>query len=292
MRVLVTGASGFIGGHVARHLASIGHDVVGATRRPDTLSGFKVWHVDLADHHAVWPDEYDAVVHCAGTHPVSGASLAKTTHDNIVPMLRLVEMARTWNVRLFVFMSTTSVYGSIVNGGVLDERSDRLNPSVYGETKHVCEQILREQPFPTISLRMPQVVGLGAHERNWMPKVARDIVENRTVSAFNLDRDFNAAVHVGDVCDLVSKLLDKPPAGHDELVLGAGGATTVRDVITILGRRLGRSPQIFQVSDREPSFVIRSDRAIEKYGYAPTEIGAMVEKYAVEFLLKDAADRV
>ena len=53
--------------------------------------------------------------------------LQKLDFDNIVPMLRLVEMARTWNVRLFVFMSTTSVYGKIVNGGVLDERSGSLS---------------------------------------------------------------------------------------------------------------------------------------------------------------------
>jgi UDP-glucose 4-epimerase len=293
LRVLVTGASGFVGRHIAVHLAKRGHDVVGTSRKVTLIDGpdVRMWNLDLAAYRTSLSEEFDAIVHCAATHPVSGASVAKTCQDNVAATTRLVEMARKWDVKAFIFMSSISVYGKVCRP-VLDEPTQRIDPDPYGETKHLCEQILREQPFPTISLRLPGILGLGAHEkRNWIPRAARLIADNKLVSVFNLDKPFNAAAHVDDISKFVDHLLGTKLNGHDEVLVAASGETTVRGAVSMLGRCLGKVPTIQQVSDQASAFLISSRKAVGRYGYVPTDITAMLEQYAAEFLLSDAADR-
>jgi UDP-glucose 4-epimerase len=294
LRVLVTGASGFVGRHVAHYLQQNGHTVVGQCRSNVHLidPGLHTWWAaDLCARDIDWGRSHDAIVHCAATHPVSGVSVAKTCQDNVAGTTRLVEMARKWGVKAFIFMSSISVYGKVCRP-VLDEPTQRIDPDSYGETKHLCEQILREQPFPTISLRLPGILGLGAHEkRNWIPRAARLIADNKLVSVFNLDKPFNAAAHVDDISKFVDQLLGTKLNGHDEVLVAASGETTVRGAVSTMGKRLGKVPTIQQVSDQAPAFLISSRKAVDRYGYVPTDIMAMLEQYAAEFFLSDAADR-
>jgi nucleoside-diphosphate-sugar epimerase len=283
MRVLVTGAAGFIGGYVATHLAATGHEVAGAYR-----SHLKARPSVRMIHDLVIPDgPFDAIVHCAATHPVSGASLEKTIRDNVPPMLALVEMARVWNVKAFILLSSISVYGKITDP-VVEESTPRISPDVYGSTKYLCECALMEQPFPSLSLRLPGVIGPGAYRRNWLPGVAAHLLAGDTINAYNLDKPFNAVAHVADIAEFIDDVLPKladSPKKYEALVLGAGSAMKVREVIEILAESMGNMEVNWSSAtmSRWP-FTLSSQRAILGWGYDPMKIGTMVSRYAVEFM--------
>lgn len=291
MRVLVTGAAGFVGGHVAAHLASLGHEVVGTTRSPETLRGFAVWNVNLASRHNVnmWPDPFDVIVHCAATHPVSGASLEKTIADNVPAMLTLLDMARHWKIKAFVLLSSISVHGEI-SEPVLSERTPRTNPDAYGSTKYLCECALMEQPFASLSLRLPGIIGLDAHKRNWLPGVAAKLLAGDTINAYGLDRFFNNVVHVHDVAIFIGHVIPRlaEGKGHDAVTLGAGGVITVREAIERLAKSMGNMTINWSsvTMDKRP-FTISSDRAISKWRYDPMEVGAMIDRYGKEFMQQE-----
>ena len=282
MRVLVTGAAGFVGGHVATHLASLGHEVVGTYHNSfKEISG-----VDMR-HGAVMADgPFEAVVHCAATHPVSGASLEKTIRDNVPPMLHLMEASRYWKTRAFVLLSSISVHGKI-SEPVLNENTPRTNPDAYGSTKYLCECALMEQPFASLSLRLPGIIGPGAHSRNWLPGVAHKLLRGDTINAYGLDGFFNNVVHVADVAAFIGRVLPSlaETKGHDAVTMGAGGVITFREAIERLAKSMGNMTINWSsVSMDKRPFTISSERAISKWRYDPTEVGAMVDLYGREFM--------
>jgi UDP-glucose 4-epimerase len=288
MRVLVTGVSGFSGSHIAREIARAGHEVVGIHRRDtaflrtlDGISRLRFACMDVVDV-AKLPESFDAVVHAAATSPATGVTAARIVSDNIPSMTALVAAAEQWGCRRFVFLSSLSLYGE-VSGPVLDESSPMVNPDVYGATKYLGERMLAElsDRLPSLSLRLPGVLGPGAH-RNWLANATKTLREGEPIRAFNLDGPYNNAVHVADLAALILRAIENPASGADALVLGARGTLLFGEVIERLARGLGVLPRIEPIPAPKPPFILSSERAITRWGYAPMDIGSMIDRYASE----------
>ena len=127
----------------------------------------------------------------------------------------------------------------------------------------------------------PGILGPGAR-RNWMSTVAGELMSRATIRAFHLDRPFNNAVHVADIATLVGGVLRRGLTGFDAIVLGARGMTTVRAAVERLAEGLGVPAQIEPVAAAKRSFTLSSARAITRYGYDPMEIGALIDRYALD----------
>jgi UDP-glucose 4-epimerase len=288
MRILVTGASGFSGSFVARVLARDGRDVVAIHRRETAflarLSGeprVRLHRADLAET-ATLPGPFDAVVHAAATSPAPGVDVAQMVRDNVNGTDALIEAAVRWGAKALVFFSSLSLHGEVA-AGVVDETTPIANPNAYGATKHLGELLLaaRADCLPGLAIRLPGVLGPGAH-RNWLSGVAGALQAGEVVRAFHLDAPFNNAAHVADLAALVSRSLGRPWSGFDRIVVGARGCITVREGIVRLARGLGVDARIEEVAAAKPSFTLSSERAITRWGYDPMDIGAMIDRYAVE----------
>jgi UDP-glucose 4-epimerase len=286
MRVLVTGASGFSGSFVARVLARSGRDVVAVYRRETPfqarLSGeprVRKHRADLLDA-ATLPGPFDAVVHVAATSPAPGIDVAHMVRDNVIGTQALTEAAERWGAKAFIFFSSLSVYGEVA-AGLVDESTPMVNPDAYGATKHLGELLLaaRAERLPGLAIRLPGVLGPGAH-RNWLSGVAARLRTGETVRAFHLDAPFNNAAHIADLAALVLRVLERPGSGFDAVVAGARGQISIRDAISRLATGLGVEPRIEQAPAAKSSFTLSSERAINRWGYDPMEIGAMIDRYA------------
>ena len=286
MRILVTGASGFSGSVLARELARRGNEVVALHRRETHflahLGNEPRVHRhrgDLLDAVRL-PGPFDAVVHVAATSPAPGIDVARMVRDNVTGTQVLIEAAERWAAKAFVFFSSLSVYGE-VKAGVVDERTAIVNPDAYGASKHLGELLLAERAerLPGLAIRLPGVLGPGAH-RNWLSGVASKLRTEETVRAFHLDAPFNNAVHVADLASLVARALERPWTGFDTIVVGARGQITVREAITRLAKGLGVEARIEEIPASKPAFTLSSERAIHRWGYDPTQIGAMIDRFA------------
>lgn len=180
MRVLVTGASGFVGSELLSHLLRAGHDVVAASRRPLSLAptGAErlVAHagLDLEAGPAAWQPVLagvDVVIHAAArVHVMSDDAadpLAEFRRCNVDATLSLARLAVAAGVRRFVLVSSIKVNGEgTLPGRPYDEQTPPAPVDPYGLSKWEAEQGLRalaeETGLEVVVVRPTLVYGPGA----------------------------------------------------------------------------------------------------------------------------------
>lgn len=178
MRILVTGAAGFIGSHLAERLAADGHTVVGldnfapfyapALKRANAKRladhGIRVWPLDLAtDPLTPALDGVEAVFHLAAQPGLSAAtSEADFVRNNVRATERLLDaLAHQPQVRALLYASSSSVYG--LDATHTESDGDLAPTSAYGRTKLQAERAIcsarRNAPWDACILRLFSVYG-------------------------------------------------------------------------------------------------------------------------------------
>lgn len=170
MRILVTGSSGFIGSHVARHLAANGHSVLASGREyrrlePLVSSGCHIAAADLSkDALEGVVAGCDAIVHCAARAAPWG-SRAAFWQDNVVATERLLAAALLGSsVQRFVFVSSPSIYFRAEDQLQLTETftPPARWPTAYAETKWAAEcRVRAASDLNPVILRPRAVFGPG-----------------------------------------------------------------------------------------------------------------------------------
>lgn len=168
MKILVTGATGFLGGHLARHLVSTGHQVTGVGRNAEagaalTSDGVSFLRADLRDPRQ-WRDAvegHDAVVHCAARSTLWGR-WADFRADNVDASAAVARAAVDARARL-VAISSPSVYNA--TGVTTRVREDQpVGPrfdSMYARSKWLGEQAVARVDPSALILRPRGIHGDG-----------------------------------------------------------------------------------------------------------------------------------
>jgi len=246
MRVLVTGASGFVGRAACTHLEELGHELVrfvGPKRSSDAAS----FSVDVADA-TTFPDPgsvspLDAVVHCAGiAHRFGPVSKEEFDRVNVAGVENVVLYAKQTGARKFVLLSSVLVYGTPRNSEPITENFAETPDDDYGLSKLSGERIAvtmcEAASIKLAILRPAPILGEGSHGN--VARLVRAIDRGRFVwIGDGLNR--RSFVYVGDVIRAISEVIHQ---NNDDVSVFniVGGTLSVAQLVGFIEQRLGRRP--------------------------------------------------
>lgn len=291
MRIVVTGATGFIGSNLAASLARAGHDVVSTGRaenpvekarherlsklgvRVDTGSlldaGFAgrlvqgaeiVIHLAAAQHEGNVPDSYFRDVNVNGTRNLLDASVAA-------------------GVRRFVYGSTIGIYGS-AGGTALDENSPPRPENIYAVTKLEAEAVVREYAsrLETSIGRISETYG---PDDGRLLKLFRAIDKGRFI-LLGSGQNLRQVIYVDDLNEALMLAAQRPEAVGETFVFCGSEVmttTTMVDTIATVVNRRGRVPRV-------PVWPFRAAAAVFEATLKPMGIQPPLTQRRLDFFTK------
>ena len=235
MRVVVTGAAGFIGQALVPALRARGHQAVALDRAiVGDLAGFTGWAAHLAGS--------DAVVHLAALAHARPVDEARLRAVNVDAALALGKAAAAAGVKMLQ-MSSVKVLGEETPQRPFDDSSPPAPQDAYGRAKAAAEAALRAVPGLSLTvLRPPLVYGPGvkanflallrAVARGWPLPLAS--IENR-----------RSLVYAGNLADAVVRCLETPLAAGKTYGVTDGAPLSTPALCRALGAALGRPARLF-----------------------------------------------
>jgi nucleoside-diphosphate-sugar epimerase len=216
VKLLVTGATGFIGKHLVRRLVRDGHQVVALVRDPAKLAGLPAEVETLAGDLSIFEDPRtvlpacEVVVHLAGI--VVAADVAEYHAVNFVAVKHLVACLerQSWKPRRLLFASSLAAAGPSASG-VPKSEADPCEPiEAYGRSKRDAEAFLRSQSIATTAFRPAVVFGEGDPATITLFRMAKHGVGFRAAGPAS----GISFVDVDDLVDALVKLAADPSSEH------------------------------------------------------------------------------
>ncbi len=277
MKILVTGANGFIGRALCPHLSALGHEVVPAVRRPCGLPGERIV-VDEASCAAALQGCLGVVHLAARAHVVresAADALAEFRRANVEGALRVAKQVAAAGVRRFVFISSIKANGEATQPGRPYTAGDVPAPEdAYGHSKAEAEaglwQLARKTDMGLVIIRPVLVYGPGVKGnfssmmrwvRHGVPLPLGAVTQNR-----------RSLLALGNLVNLIGTCIDHPKAANQVFLASDGEDVSTAQLLRRLGQAIGRPARLFPIP---PQVLDLGARALGKRAVAQRLLGSL-----------------
>jgi nucleoside-diphosphate-sugar epimerase len=247
MKVLVTGATGFVGSAVTAELVGRGFDVLTAGGPTSTAAQYQLDVSDAKDvERLVGIGPVDAVVHAAGiAHRFGRSRQDEFERVNVQGVENVAKIAATLRAGHFLLFSSTLVYGRRGSATPITEKDDCHPLDVYGRSKYEGERAARlvceAANIPLTIFRPAPVIGEGS--KGNFARLIRAIDKGSFVWVGN-GGNMKSVVYVGDVAAAAAHVLAKGGGGTQTFNIAAD-AVRMKDIVEAMAGSLGKkSPSL------------------------------------------------
>lgn len=271
MKILVTGAAGFIGSHTSERLHSLGHEVVGVDNfnpyyslelknlnaKALTDKGISIIKTDLRNENLSkeLPTDVEYIFHFAAQPGISKTSTFEDyLTNNVIATRHLIDYAlQCHNLKLCVNIGTSSIYGL---EATYPENIAPKPASFYGVTKLAAEQLIlqksREKKFKSCSLRLYSVIGPRERPEKMYTKLIANALNNKPFPLYKgSETHLRSFTYVGDIVDGVVSVIGKEDVVDGEIFnLGTEAENSTQEGIEAVEKVLGQKIDIEVVEAR------------------------------------------
>ncbi|MHB1330550.1 MAG: NAD-dependent epimerase/dehydratase family protein [Minisyncoccota bacterium] len=292
MKIVITGAAGAIGSHLAERLVTDGHEVVGidaltpyydpdlkqATGSILESKGIKMHYKNLLDHEVESLFEgAQAIFHMAAQPGISSSTpFDDYLNNNIVATQRVLEIARKLpKLEVFINASTSSVYGSVANGV---ETTHPTPTSNYGVTKLAAEQLalsyFRSLKLPVVNIRFFSVYGERERPEKFFFKLIKAMYEDVPITMFEgSENHVRSYTYISDIVNgCIEALKRRGEILGETFNLGNNKTSTTGEAMHIVEKLMGKKAIVKVVPKRlgdQLETAAKVDKARQMLGYTP-----------------------
>lgn len=265
MRILVSGANGFVGSALTRRLRRCGNDVVGAVRHAGGDGEVAIGNLNA---HTDWLSALqgvDQVVHLAARvhvmHEQSVDPLAEFRSVNVDGTLNLAQQAALAGVKRFIFVSSIKVNGEYTRQGAPFTAADTPAPSdPYGISKYEAEQALKGVAARTrmeiVIIRPPLVYGPGVKAN--FAALMRWVARGWPLPLGAVNTNQRSLVALDNLVDLIMTCMVHPAAAQQTFLVSDGEDLSTAELVRRIGRAQGVSARLLPI----PLWLLRSAAAL------------------------------
>lgn len=258
MKILITGAKGFLGSAFVSYLANSGkHEITALVKDPiQNNNTVKYISADLSNFSYTdnIPGTADCVIYLAQSNQYRNfpAGASDMFAVNTAAVASLLDWSSKNGVKKFIYASTGNVYAA--KKGLLIESDATTPASFYAASKLSAELLLQSYSklFETISLRIFSLYGPG--QQNMMiPGMIQKLQNSEIIQLAENIGIWLTPLYISDAIKMLEKVVEKP-LESGAYNFGGNQTTSLKEIVTILSEKLGIDPKI-QTSETEPAWL-------------------------------------
>tara|TARA_B100000212_G_C27373399_1_gene533623 strand:+ start:55 stop:1005 length:951 start_codon:yes stop_codon:yes gene_type:complete len=266
MKILITGACGFIGMHLSERLLSKGFEVVGI----DNLSQFSNYHLKKSRHARLkvnqhfkfinldvseinkieFNERYDCIIHLAAHAGVRESFNNSYSYikNNILAHLEMLKFGQKHSKK-FIYASSSSVYGSHKNIKSKENHVTDNPSSIYGITKKSCEMISKNffdvTGYPSLGLRFFSVYGQYGRPDMVYWNFTRKIINDERITLLDHGNHLRDFTFISDIVDGVEKLIVNFNFQENlTMNLGNGNPRKITELLAIIEKLFAKKSKV------------------------------------------------
>jgi dTDP-4-dehydrorhamnose reductase len=293
MKVLVTGASGFVGRHLTSALAASGVNVF-SVFKSNAICNSESGYCDLIDYDSVKllleRIQPDTIIHCAAISNVEECqrNMLTTWENNVGSTLNLIKSIKP-HIH-FVFLSTDQIYDG--REGEYSENSIRNPKNWYGHTKVACEDLVSHLVLFHTIIRLSFQYGYDVKRRNFIHLALEKLLSDETVSAS--DDLVSSPTYIDTTIGAIQEIIENRIRGSFNIA--DIGCISKYQLIYKLAKSLGKSSKVLKeksdtifLAKRPKNSSLNVTKFLREFSTNPMNIDDALSKFYADFKRQQSA---
>ncbi len=291
MKLLITGASGFIGSYFTKRLSKKNKIFAIINKSKNNLfinENVNICKVDLEKKIVLKIKKINTIIHCANYTPSNHLNSKTIIKKNKKIMRNIIKFANYSSVNQIIYLSSMAVY-QIENKKYnyqVNEKSMLNNSNFYSVAKIKDEKILKKWGFKNkkrkvLILRIPGTVGPNSHG-NFISNLKKKILNKniKFIKIFNMERQFNNILHVDTLLKFIRQYLEKKNKKSFLILnLASKKPKKLKSLLSYSVSKKIKKQKVFQnLGNDNKSFSIDISKAI-KYGFKPASTQVTLKRF-------------